>query len=110
MFPIFYAVLSSHPCIPVSQRNVVFFRNQDLTLEEQQLVYTQPRSSSTLEYSRFSLQLGNKLGVLSGRPKESGLHIHPTDNQPDELPAEIHTITSENDRYPCFVSPTVSLY
>ncbi|CCM00864.1 uncharacterized protein FIBRA_02910 [Fibroporia radiculosa] len=65
--------------IIISQRNVVFFRNQDITLEEQQL-------------------LGNKLGILSGRPKESGLHIHPTDNQPVDLPAEIHTITSEKDR------------
>lgn len=45
--------------ITISQRGVVFFRNQDdLTVEEQK-------------------RLVNELGLLSGKPKTSGLHIHP---------------------------------
>ena len=43
----------------VSQRGVVFFRSQDIGLEDQKV-------------------LGRKLGRLSGNPKESDLHIHPT--------------------------------
>ncbi|CUM64902.1 uncharacterized protein PRCAT00002520001 [Priceomyces carsonii] len=45
--------------IIVSRRGVVFFRNQDLTTEEQKI-------------------LADKLGKLTGKPKTSGLHIHPT--------------------------------
>lgn len=41
------------PCT-VSQRNVVFFRNQDLTVEEQKI-------------------LGQKLGELTGKPESSGV-------------------------------------
>ncbi|KAM0747310.1 taurine catabolism dioxygenase [Meredithblackwellia eburnea MCA 4105] len=52
--------------IIVSQRNVVFFRDQQATLSEQHLK-----------------KLANKLGILSGRPKASKLHIHPTEHQPD---------------------------
>jgi hypothetical protein len=47
------------PLTSVSQRGVVFFRGQDINLEQQKV-------------------LGAKLGELSGKPKESGLHIHPT--------------------------------
>ncbi|KAH9941398.1 hypothetical protein B0H21DRAFT_753037 [Amylocystis lapponica] len=65
--------------IIVSQRNVVFFRDQDITMKNK------------------NWYLGNKLGILSGRPKESGLHIHPT-TQPSELPLEIHTITNKKDK------------
>lgn len=63
--------------IIVSQRNVVFFKNQDIDLEQQKV-------------------LGNKLGVLSGRPKESGLHIHPTITTQEKVESgpEIHVITS----------------
>ncbi|KAL8278034.1 hypothetical protein RQP46_009494 [Phenoliferia psychrophenolica] len=52
--------------IIVSQRNVVFFRNQDGKLSDAHLK-----------------KLANKLGELSGRPQASGLHIHPTENTPD---------------------------
>ncbi|KZT13170.1 taurine catabolism dioxygenase [Laetiporus sulphureus 93-53] len=65
--------------IIVSQRNVAFFRNQDITVEQQKL-------------------LGNKLGILSGRPKESGLHIHPTTQPSPELGLEISVITSLKDK------------
>lgn len=45
--------------ITVSRRGVVFFRGQDISLEEQKL-------------------LAYKLGKLTGKPATSGLHIHPT--------------------------------
>ncbi|KAH9929636.1 hypothetical protein B0H21DRAFT_761913 [Amylocystis lapponica] len=64
--------------IIISQRNVVFFRNQDLTIEQQKL-------------------LGNKLGILSGRPANSGLHVHPSTNPNSELGMEISVITSKKD-------------
>lgn len=38
-------------------------------------------------------ELGHKLGVLSGRPAESGLHIHPTERS-SELPDDVSTIDS----------------
>lgn len=44
--------------ITISQRGVVFFRNQDLTLDEQK---------------RFV----DTLGQLGNKPKTSGIHIHP---------------------------------
>ena len=47
--------------ITISQRNVVFFRNQDLTTNE-------------LKF------LVNRLGQLTGKPADSGLHIHPVIN------------------------------
>lgn len=43
--------------ITVSQRGVVFFRNQDLQITDQKI-------------------LGQKLGELTGKPKTSGLHRH----------------------------------
>ena len=45
--------------IIISHRGVVFLRNQELTLQEQK-IFTQ------------------KLGLLSGKPKEAGLHVHPS--------------------------------
>lgn len=46
--------------IQISQRGVVVFKKQDdLTVEQQK-------------------ELVNKLGLLSGKPKNNGLHIHPT--------------------------------
>lgn len=45
--------------VTISQRGVVFFKSQDLTIDEQK-------------------QFINVLGKLSGKPKTSGLHIHPT--------------------------------
>ena len=41
----------------MSQRGVVFFRNQDISVEEQKI-------------------LGQKLGELTGKPKTSKLHKH----------------------------------
>ncbi|ORY39260.1 hypothetical protein BCR35DRAFT_339357 [Leucosporidium creatinivorum] len=61
--------------IIVSQRGVVFFRSQEITIEEQKL-------------------LANKLGVLSGRPDASGLHVHPANRSP-ELPPDVSPISSE---------------
>lgn len=45
--------------LTVSTRGVVFLRNQELTLQEQKTFV-------------------QKLGVLSGKPKEAGLHVHPS--------------------------------
>ena len=42
----------------VATRNVVFFRNQDINIEQQK-------------------SLGTRLGELSGKPETSKLHIHP---------------------------------
>jgi alpha-ketoglutarate-dependent taurine dioxygenase len=47
--------------IVISRRGVVFFRNQDLTPEEQK-------------------QFTDKIGQLAGKPKSSTLHIHPVIN------------------------------
>jgi alpha-ketoglutarate-dependent taurine dioxygenase len=43
----------------ISDRGVVYFRDQEMTLEEQKI-------------------LAQKLGILSGKPKEAGLHVHPS--------------------------------
>jgi alpha-ketoglutarate-dependent taurine dioxygenase len=45
--------------IIVSQRGVVFLREQELTLREQKTFV-------------------QKLGILGGKPKEAGLHVHPS--------------------------------
>ncbi|CAH0051657.1 unnamed protein product [Clonostachys solani] len=47
--------------ITVAQRGVVFFRNQDLSVEDQKI-------------------LGQKLGLLTGKPETSGLHRHAVNN------------------------------
>ncbi|KAK4046496.1 hypothetical protein OIV83_006022 [Microbotryomycetes sp. JL201] len=60
--------------IVVAERGVVIFKNQELTLEQQ-------------------TEFGDRLGRLSGRPAESGLHIHPTERS-SELPDNISTIDS----------------
>lgn len=54
--------------ILVSQRGVVFFREQELTPAEQ-------------------VRLVDLLGQETGRPKESSLHIHPLTSTTDELGA-----------------------
>lgn len=59
----------------VSHRNVVFFKHQKLTIEEQKL-------------------LGLKLGQLTGRPAESGLHKHPISENTPELGADTSVISS----------------
>ncbi|TPX57231.1 hypothetical protein SpCBS45565_g08245 [Spizellomyces sp. 'palustris'] len=75
--------------ITVSERGVVFFRNQDLTLEQQKI-------------------LGQKLGELTGKPATSKLHIHPVANadredgikvnERGEKDHEISVISSEQGR------------
>lgn len=60
----------------VSERGVAFFRAQDLSLEDQK-------------------KLGRKLGELSGKPSESGLHIHPTTHAGAKKGDEISVISSE---------------
>ena len=59
----------------VSQRGVVFFKNQSLTLEEQK-------------------QLGLRLGQLTGRPAESSLHRHPVTETTPELGTDTQVISS----------------
>ncbi|WVQ82460.1 hypothetical protein IAT38_004589 [Cryptococcus sp. DSM 104549] len=60
----------------ISQRGVVFFRGQDLELEDQKT-------------------LGRKLGELSGKPGDSTLHIHPLTEITSPKGDEISIITSE---------------
>ena len=67
------------PVTLVSQRGVVFFRDQDLSIEEQK-------------------QLGTKLGELSGKPASSKLHVHPITEETSELGDEISVISSERNR------------
>ena len=59
----------------VSQRGVVFFKNQSLTLEEQK-------------------KLGLRLGQLTGRPAESSLHRHPVTETTPELGTDTQVISS----------------
>ena len=65
----------------MSQRGVVFFRDQELTIDEQKL-------------------LGTKLGELSGKPASSKLHVHPLTAEVSELGDEIRVITSEGKPAP----------
>ncbi|KAK6436774.1 hypothetical protein LTR95_007038 [Oleoguttula sp. CCFEE 5521] len=66
--------------ITISQRSVVFFRAQNNLTDDVQKEFVQ------------------KLGLLSGKPKDSTLHIHPVLNNTSEFgvpDAEISTISSE---------------
>ncbi|KAG5367908.1 Alpha-ketoglutarate-dependent taurine dioxygenase [Yarrowia sp. C11] len=54
----------------VSQRGVVFFRNQDINDDQQRV-------------------LGSKLGELTGKPEESTLHVHPTEAPSSETGEEV---------------------
>jgi hypothetical protein len=73
--------------ILVSQRGVVFFRNQDLDIEQQKL-------------------LGQRLGELTGKPETSKLHRHALSNSKrgiavdknGKLDDEISVISSEQNR------------
>ncbi|KAI5122350.1 hypothetical protein M0805_004108 [Coniferiporia weirii] len=62
--------------ILVSQRGVVFFRDQELAVAEQKL-------------------LGTKLGELTGKPASSKLHVHPTTESMSELGDEISVLDSQ---------------
>ena len=59
----------------VSYRGVVFFKNQDLTIQQQK-------------------ELGLRLGKLTGRPAESSLHKHPVSEDTPELGADTSVISS----------------
>ena len=59
----------------VSYRGVVFFKNQDLTIQQQK-------------------ELGLQLGRLTGRPAESTLHKHPISEDSPELGADTSVISS----------------
>jgi len=61
--------------ITVSERGVVFLRNQDVTTKE-------------------LLTLGEKLSTLTGSPESSGLHIHPITEAGSELGDQISVISS----------------
>jgi hypothetical protein len=63
----------------VSQRNVVFFRNQEITIDQQQA-------------------LGTRLGELSGKPATSKLHIHPLTAEFSELGDTVTVISSEKQK------------
>ncbi|KAK1770773.1 alpha-ketoglutarate-dependent sulfonate dioxygenase [Phialemonium atrogriseum] len=73
--------------ILVSQRGVVFFRNQDLNIDEQKL-------------------LGQRLGELTGKPETSKLHRHALSNskrgiavdENGKLDDEVSVISSEQNR------------
>ena len=59
----------------ISQRGVVFFRNQNLQIEDQKV-------------------LARKLGQLTGRPATSDLHKHPISEDTPELGADTSVISS----------------
>lgn len=71
----------------MSQRGVVFFRNQDIDIESQKI-------------------LGQKLGELTGKPETSKLHRHALSNskrgiavdENGKLDDEISVISSEQNR------------
>ncbi|KAF2728343.1 taurine catabolism dioxygenase [Polyplosphaeria fusca] len=71
----------------VSQRGVVFFRNQDLNIDDQKI-------------------LGQKLGLLTGKPETSQLHKHALSNskrgiavdENGKLDDEVSVISSEQNR------------
>ncbi|KAI8618064.1 hypothetical protein BC830DRAFT_1216883 [Chytriomyces sp. MP71] len=62
----------------ISERNVAFFRDQDLTIEEQK-------------------EFADRLGNAAGKPSTSGLHIHPTTALTSEFGDEVLAISSEYD-------------
>jgi len=74
-------------CLAVSQRGVVFFRNQDLAIDDQKL-------------------LGQRLGELTGKPSSSKLHRHALSNskrgiavdENGKLDDEVSVISSEQNR------------
>ncbi|ORY40177.1 taurine catabolism dioxygenase [Rhizoclosmatium globosum] len=63
----------------ISERNVVFLRNQDVTFEEQK-------------------EFVDRLGKLTGKPATSGLHIHPTTDETSEFGFQSLEIDSEKGK------------
>ncbi|KZT41420.1 taurine catabolism dioxygenase TauD, TfdA family protein [Sistotremastrum suecicum HHB10207 ss-3] len=62
--------------IIISQRGVVFFRNQNIDIEDQK-------------------RLTQQLGLLSGKPATSGLHVHPLHESPENEPMDTEGNTDE---------------
>ncbi|KAL2069393.1 hypothetical protein VTL71DRAFT_14072 [Oculimacula yallundae] len=62
--------------ITVSERGVVFLRNQDVSVDSM-------------------IELGKRLSTLTGSPPGSGLHIHPITEAGSELGDQISVISSE---------------
>jgi alpha-ketoglutarate-dependent taurine dioxygenase len=60
----------------ISERGVVFFKNQTITPAELKV-------------------LGQRIGEGGGKPKTSGLHRHPISREEDPLGGEVSIITSE---------------
>ena len=60
----------------ISHRGVVFFRGQDLTIQQQK-------------------ELALRLGQLTGRPATSSLHRHPVSEDTPELGADTSVISSQ---------------
>ncbi|KAJ7074751.1 taurine catabolism dioxygenase [Mycena amicta] len=60
----------------VSHRGVVFFSEQDITLDQQK-------------------ELGRRLGRLAGNPASSGLHVHPISEDTPEIASDVSVISSE---------------
>lgn len=73
---------SSYSHILVSERGVVFFRSQtDLTDELQK-------------------ELAHKLGVLTGKPESSSLHVHPLANFNGDKDKHLNVITTDKAACP----------
>jgi len=62
--------------ISVSQRNVVFFHNQEITIKQQE-------------------ELATRLGELSGKPATSKLHISPVAPEGSELGDTVHVVSTK---------------
>ncbi|KAH0056141.1 putative TfdA family taurine dioxygenase, partial [Aureobasidium melanogenum] len=65
--------------VTVSQRGVVFLRNQDVTPQQMQAFM-------------------ERLTTLSGCPESSGLHVHPLTEEGSELGDQISVISSEKQK------------
>lgn len=65
-----YETLIRDLAVLVSERGVVFFRNQDINDQQQK-------------------KLAKLLGELTGKPQESGLHVHPCEAPPSENGQEV---------------------
>ncbi|KAI8609445.1 putative TfdA family taurine dioxygenase, partial [Chytriomyces sp. MP71] len=63
----------------IAERNVAFFRKQDLTFEEQK-------------------ELAERLSKAGGKPAESGLHSHPISEESSEFGEKNYSISSELDK------------
>ncbi|ORY37096.1 taurine catabolism dioxygenase [Rhizoclosmatium globosum] len=63
----------------IAERNVVFFRDQDLNFEEQK-------------------EFVDRLGKISGKPATSGLHSHPISEESDEFGEKNYEVSSVKNK------------